>query len=88
MGLAGAIRGALYLKNPAYFSISNGELSIYGPTGKKIKIYHFDSPTDLKVENNKIYLQTHERQKKLPIGKWLVDPDDWNSFLEKIGDRL
>lgn len=78
------ITGYAYQVNNAYFTLDDRELCIYNLRGRKHKIYQYNSPTDVTVEGNKVYIQVNERKKKLPIEKLVIDPENWNSFMDRI----
>jgi hypothetical protein len=75
--------GILYLTKP-YFSVGSNRIVFYNLLGVKIKQYSFNSWKDLTIEQNKIYLQGNDRQKKLPIVKWMTNKEDWEKIESKI----
>ncbi|MBW4621899.1 MAG: hypothetical protein KME17_21365 [Cyanosarcina radialis HA8281-LM2] len=84
--------GILYLTKP-YFSIEinktyiykeSNKIYFYNLLGMKIKEYSFNSWQDLTVEQNKVYLQGNDREKKLPIVKWMTNKDDWKILESRI----
>jgi hypothetical protein len=75
--------GILYLTKP-YFSVGSNRIDFYNLLGAKIKQYSFNSWKDLTIEQNKIYLQGNDRQKKLPIVKWMTNKEDWEKLESKI----
>ncbi len=68
------------------FSISKNPYCFYGLTEIKVfghfkmerKIYRFDGPGDVKVKNNRLYING----KKLKLSAWMVDKQDWKRMLE------
>lgn len=77
------IIGVLFLRTP-HAKVEENRVIIYRLTGQEGKSYHLNSPHDLSIENNNIYLKIGDTREKLAIPKWLVDSGDWQALAERI----
>ena len=81
VGIVVSVAGFLYLTRPC-FSLAPNRLTLYSPIGAVIKRYPYGSITDIKVDNNKVYIAAADRRspqekEKVKLAKWMVQPQDW-----------
>ena len=80
--------GIMYLLKP-YFELRSHEIVLFNLFGMELKRYTFENLNQLQVLDNKVYLNTDGRSKKLRLSKFMSRTDDWEAFIRKItGDDL
>jgi hypothetical protein len=75
--------GILYLNKP-YFELRPNEIVLFNLFGMELKNYHFENISQLQVLDNKVYLNTNEKSKKIRVSKFMSRNDDWNAFIRMI----
>lgn len=83
VNFAWLLLGLSFLKK-TYFVVEENKLILNSLLGPLKKIYEFDSVCNLIIKDNKVYIQQDNKRKKIGITKYLVDKNDWNSFVSKI----
>jgi hypothetical protein len=74
------IRGFLFIRIP-YFELLDHTLVIYNRFGKHQKSYPFDSIENFIIENNKVYIDSKGKVRKVRISRMFVSKSKWDEFL-------
>ncbi len=87
LGVVLVIAGYLYLTRP-YFVLAPNRLTIYNLIGRVVKRHPFETFSDLKIENNTLYIDGgflgRDRPEPTKLKKWLVRPRDWKRLQEIV----
>jgi hypothetical protein len=75
--------GIMYLVQPC-FELRNSEIVVFNLFGMPVKTYAFKSYSDLQVVDNKIYLNTNGKSRKVRVSKIMARTNEWNAFIAKI----
>ncbi len=82
-----AIAGCLYLTRP-YFVLAPNRLTIYNLIGRVVKRYPFETFSNLKIEDSKLYIDGgflgRDHLEPTELKKWLVKSQDWKKLQEII----
>ena len=81
LGLLVTLLGILYLTRP-YFRVAPNRLTVYNLLGKVVKRYPFVAFSNLKIEDDSLYVESSDverdgQQEKVKIKKWMVRAEDW-----------
>lgn len=76
--------GYLYLTKP-YVRVNPNQLVIYAPLGTVAKTVDYSTTSDLKIENNTIFVRENSAWKKVPVAKFLVQGEDWVALTRTLG---
>lgn len=77
------IFGPLYLTKPV-FELTDKEILVYNTFGMVVKRYAFESLSDLKIEDGRIFINRSNGRERVRISKVMVRNEDWDAIAEKI----
>jgi len=75
--------GILYMTRP-YFELRANELVMFNLFGMELKNYPFQSLKDFQTIDNKIYLNTNGKSKRIRLSKTMAKKADWEKFIQTI----
>ncbi len=77
--------GVEYLRKP-YFFVSENKIEVYHPNGTPLFTYDFRSLREIEIESGKLFLRENGKRRKIPVTSWMVDRQDWQKLVQKIGN--
>ena len=82
-GVVTTFIGIMYFSKP-YFLFDDERIVVKALIGPLKRETAFEDKEALKREGNKIYVQTPQGRKKVPVSRWIADKGDWEAFLRYL----
>lgn len=83
LGIFFIVIGAFYFKRPM-FELRQHEIVLFNAFGMTVKRYPFDSPEDLVVIDNKIYIEKGGNRKRVRLSSFSANKSEWDQFIGMI----
>jgi hypothetical protein len=83
IGILLMVTGILYLRKP-YFIVEDKRILMPAPFGPVQRSFWFEKPQGVKMEGNKIMVQDGEKWKRVPVYRWMSDPQGWREVEGKL----
>jgi hypothetical protein len=72
-----------YFTKP-YLLVEQNEIVLPALLGPARRSYSFRTPDDVKFEDNKLFVRNGERWKRVPVYRWLSDPEGWAALKQRF----
>jgi len=82
-GLAALLVGIQYFVRP-YFRVVDGAIEVPALIGPLKRTYAFACPDQLQVRDGRLWLTAEGRTRKVPVARWLAQPQDWKALLDYL----
>ena len=72
-----------YLRRP-HFIVEQNAVVILGLIGSIRRTFPFNDPNALKVDKSGVYIETNGQRKRVPVYRWISNPQDWQALEERF----
>jgi hypothetical protein len=78
------IFAAVAAREKSYLTIEPNSINLHAFIGPLTRRYAYNSPSEVHIENNKLYIERDGKRKNIPVAKWIIRDEDWAALQEKF----